>query len=576
MKQMMIKNKISEKISGADIKSRILIPLIVFAILLISTSYVSAYQKLCLGYGEGIPDDDYVCWHTLCMVCVTDAFNPTHPGNCNDINGCSVLDGGGNVDGNPPELTINGPIEGNVYSGRKVLFDITSNEPASFYYIDNINGRGRWKKIASNKHELLKKVSFKDGFNDITIKAMDRNHNEVTYDYTFYVDSKKPKLKRSYPKKGFSSGDFGVEFVEENPVDLILHYGVIGAMRTKIVDIATDCIDGGKGYSCDTSVDLADFDGQSINYYFELTDIAGSTDTGDSTLLGVDITSPVINDLQFEKDGKKVYFTIDIDEAFLEEVYYSYEDRGRIKEKKLCSKLENGICNGKASFKDGNWDINVVVLDEAGNSVSQPLSFLIDSKVPKIKKTYPKKGFSSGDFRVEFVESDPVSSTLYFGGIDGTLWESSVDLGECNVDGDKYDCEVSVDLADFYGQAIAYFFSVEDVAGNVVVSKPIGLIVDITPPVLLNPDTFWEQGLDKNNKNIYFDFEIDELNLEEVSYIDWNDSRPKWKKLCSRLDSDGHCIKKKSFKKGMHDVDVSIMDEAGNAVGFSLDEFEVI
>jgi len=370
-----------------EIKARVLVPLLLFAILLISVSYVSAYQRLCLGYGEGIPGDDYICWHTRCIVCVTDDFHPTHPNYCADITGCSAL-GDGTVDVTPPELTVNSPVEGEVYPSRKVLFDIESNEPASFYYLDNIFGRNKWKRLASNVNEISKGISQKDGFKDITIKAVDRNGNAAFYDVQFYVDSRAPKIKKSYPKKGFANGDFSVEFVEENPVSLFLHYGNSGTgYRSAELDVGTDCYDGGRGkYYCETGVVLDDYNQQDIEYWFELTDLAGTA---------------------------------------------------------------------------------------------------VESK------------------------------------------------------------------------------------------KRITLSVDTSAPDLLNPDDFWEQGSGRKNKYIYFYLEIDEPNLDEVSYIDWNDRRPRWRKLCSRL-KDGHCIKKKSFKKGWHDVDVQVLDEAGNAVGYSLDDFEVV
>ena len=125
------------------------------------------------------------------------------------------------------------------------------------------------------------------------------------------------------------------------------------------------------------------------------------------------------------------------------------------------------------------------------------------------------------------------------------------------------------------GQEIEYTMSVSDSLRSVE-SKPVKVTVDMSAPVVMNEEGFWSQGEGRYNRYIYFDIEVDEDNLDEVSFIDWTDSKPKWKRLCSRLDSDGHCEKRKSFKKGLHDVDVMVLDEAGNSVVVSVGEFGVV
>ena len=53
-----------------------------------------------------------------------------------------------------PAITINSPNNGDVFDSRRVLFDIELNEPSSLYYTDNINGRGRWKRIGTNRQSF--------------------------------------------------------------------------------------------------------------------------------------------------------------------------------------------------------------------------------------------------------------------------------------------------------------------------------------------------------------------------------------------------------------------------------------
>jgi len=378
-----------KKISMKQTKTITAILGIVLVGLLVLSS-VSAYQLLCLTYGQKLPNAQnprYSCWHDLCInICVDDFLRPTNPDFCSGFGACELF-GNGSIesDDQAPNLTVKSPENGHIYSSRKVIFDLEFDEPASIYWIDNINGRGRWKRICSNCDDSLTKgVSFKDGLNNITIKAEDRNGNEMNVSRQFRVDSKKPKINRVEPRRGFASGVFDVQFTEENPKTLTLYYG------------------------------------------------------------------------------------------------------------------------------------------RAGEYHPEP-----------------------------------------------------VNLSECDYVKKRNYCQVNVSLIEYNGKNIEYWFELVDIADTVVTSRPVWLDVDTQFPVLENPDDFWEQGEGKKNKYIYFNFEVDEENFDEITYIDWNDRRPRWRRLCSRL-KNGVCEKKKSFRRGGHEVDIQIMDEAGNAVSTERLEFWVV
>jgi len=91
--------------------------------------------------------------------------------------------------------------------------------------------------------------------------------------------------------------------------------------------------------------------------------------------------------------------------------------------------------------------------------------------------------------------------------------------------------------------------------------------------VIVNENSFWEQGAGKDAKYIYFDIEIDELNFDEVGYryVD-SRGREKYKKLCSRL-KENRCVVKKSFRDGDTLIDVWVWDEAGNSAPYDIDLF---
>ncbi len=345
---------------------------------LINVNNVNAYQRLCLGYGEGIPGDDYVCWHTKCQVCVTDQMNPTHPGYCNDIKGCSNK-GSTVLDITPPSLTVNSPSNNAVYNVRNILFDIRTNEPATYYYLDNINGRGRWKSIGSNTQSISKTINFKDGLNDITIKAVDRNKNENTTRLVFTVDSKEPKITKTFPKKGFANGDFNLEFIEENPVELVLHYGNSAVGFRQMEFYINECETVKSKKTCEDSVVLSDFNEQDIEYWFVLEDIAESVHESKHLVLSVDSSAPVLlNPASFWSRGqgkfnKYIQFNMEINEPNLEEVSFIDNSEAKPKYKKICSSLKDGKCVKKQSFKKGTHALDVRILDKAGNSFEASL-----------------------------------------------------------------------------------------------------------------------------------------------------------------------------------------------------------
>ncbi len=356
-------------------------------LILLSVNYISAYQRLCLTYGQSVPNEQnprYTCWHDSCQICVTDNNYPTHPRYCNEVSGCGSA-GEVESDETPPELTVNSPVDFEVYNSRSVLFNITSNEPASFYWIDNINGRGRWKRISGTTTSYSNALSLNDGLNNVSIKGIDRNGNEAEITRQFYVDSKKPKITGTSPKSGFIRSEFKVEFIEENPVSMALIYGNgINDYERFELNLESDCWKEKRKQICSTGeVDLGNYDGQNIEYWFELEDIAGSKDESRHIWLSVDESAPVLlNPSSFWLQGegrynKYIYFNLEIDENNFDEVtYIDWGDR-RPRWKRLCSRLRDGECEVKKSFRTGHHIIDVQINDKAGNSIGERIEFEI-------------------------------------------------------------------------------------------------------------------------------------------------------------------------------------------------------
>lgn len=361
-----------------DKKIRIIMTLSILMIMLLSVSYVSAYKLACLTYGEAVPSKQnprYTCHSDICQVCVTDTNYPTAPGYCFHGGSTSACTGGNSsFDMQPPVLTINSPVDNQVYNTKQIMFDLTTDEPASISYIDNINGRGVWKKIASGITTYKKGVSFKDGFKDITIKATDRSGNSMNITKKFTVDNTKPKIKKNLPAKGFADGNFEIQFAEQNPTSLVLHYGD----KTSSLNLGSCTIAKGI-YSCNINVDLSSFSNQKINYWFTLTDVANNVVESKPISISVDISNPIINnpDSMYTQEGKKITFGIDITEPNLKEVSYIDNSAKKPKLTKLCSKLKNGKCDKKISLNPGTHALDIYVKDAAGNSVIKPITITV-------------------------------------------------------------------------------------------------------------------------------------------------------------------------------------------------------
>ena len=365
-------------------EKKIIVISMVFLLVITLSVNALGYRLLCLNYGQKIPTNEnprFSCWHDLCQICVADNNNPTNPNYCWESKGCELL-GGTELDTTPPDLTVNSPEQDEVYNSRKVLFDLELSEPGSLYYIDNINGRGRWKRLSSNTQSYDRTISLKDGLNDLTIRAKDKNGNSVEIQREFYVDSKKPKISRTYPRRGFASGLFEVQFSEANPEELEINYGnFLTGYKEEELDIEEDCYIEKKKHYCDVSVSLDEYDGQDIKYWFELTDLADTKVKGKEVWLKVDTAFPEIGNpgKMIEKINKrKVYFNIAIEEENLDEVsYYDYSDR-RPRWRRLCSRLREGRCEKKKNFKRGEHIVDIQVMDDAGNAISERISFEID------------------------------------------------------------------------------------------------------------------------------------------------------------------------------------------------------
>ena len=377
------------------LKNRFVIGVIVGLFLIMSIVVVSAdYTLLCLRDGEKVEfskcnplmgnrycHSDITCNYCVYRNSAGTAWCPANLNQCNAIGmGCTYLGGGsggggGIIDATPPEISACSPVNDRVYNSRRQNLKCSSDEIATWYYKDLNDRKPKWKRICREKFGCDKKISFDEGENHIIIKAVDEQGNSVEVERTFRVDSKKPKISKTYPKKGFANGVFEIEFKELNPKSLILHYG----SQTQEVDLSTCTTDRRDKTRCSVEVDVTSYDGQRIYYWFVLTDVADTVAKYKRVGLYVDTSDPVLlNPDSFwsqraepgERNSKYIDFNLKIDERNLDEVSYMDLDARRPKWKRMCSRLRGGDCQKKVRFKKGAHRVDIQITDEAGNAVS--------------------------------------------------------------------------------------------------------------------------------------------------------------------------------------------------------------
>ncbi len=319
----------------------------------------------------------YTCTHTICQICV-DSKQGYAPNKCSKVGICE----GGSGPGNEPNLTLSAifPFADNgVFTKQTFFLEIYTNKIANIDLIDNVAGTQR--NLCPNCAEYRKSANFKQGFNDITIRAV-KGGEVLEKRIRFFIDNQKPRITKTLPaQKKFSSGDFIIYYDEDNIKSITLSYGSSDAPITKAL---TGC-ESGKKKNCTATVDLSSFDGQEISYWFTILDVADNLVASKPIKVLVDKTAPNVLSFNYTVDSKRksVNFMISLTDANMDKILYY--DNGATRAVNLCTTLSKDknnpsilICNKKANFRTGHHVLDMEIKDKAGNLVSRTAEFDID------------------------------------------------------------------------------------------------------------------------------------------------------------------------------------------------------
>ncbi len=255
-------------------------------------------------------------------------------------------------------------------------------------------------------------------------------------------------------------------------------------------------------------------------------------------------------------DSRRVQFNITTSDDVELIEYINLNDR-RPRWRRLCRNCdEYGFFRKKTkSLNEGENNVSFRAEDEFGFVVEKNISFFIDSKKPRIRKILPRINsvINSSEFYIKYTEDNLENINLFINGINMTKTDCEA--------GKNKECIFSdIDLSTYDGQWIEYYFEASDIVRSVQ-SRVVRVKVDTTSPVL--NVNIPEDG-EVYDRRVVFNISVSEdVRLE---YYDDSVARPRWRRLCTRCDEYGFDrLKRKSFKKGSHDILISAIDKAGNS-----------
>jgi hypothetical protein len=265
----------------------------------------------------------------------------------------------------PGEIEVSAPLQDDFYNNRMVRIHLDMSSEVSYFKYSEDGRSPRTLCRRCSSYDDIK--PFRDGFHELEIIAYFPS-GEVHKLVNFSVDTKAPKIKKTFPRRGFASGEFEVQFQEANVESIFLNYGnEERGWRVKEI-VEEECEEERSGVKCKTNVDLSDYDGEEINYWFNVSDKVKNSGESRPVKLDVDSSAPVINFFNFSDEGrKKIKFVLDITEDNFYKVYYIDNSDIRPRWSILCSRLKNGICETEKRFKLGEHNLTIKVLDKAGN-----------------------------------------------------------------------------------------------------------------------------------------------------------------------------------------------------------------
>ncbi len=270
---------------------------------------------------------------------------------------------------------VNSPVDGASYGSTYMTFNITSDTIVGQMKVtDNSYPTSLPRTLCRNCSSFYQRIYFANGWHNVTVNVADSCGVSQDTNMLFLVDSLAPRILSTYPPRNtYTNGSkFYIKYTEANLVNLTLFVNGI--------EIATGCNESGTLKTCTLSPDLSAFNGQYINYYFNITDPVRTIKSAtirvfvDTSVPTLNITSPV-NNFTY---GNAIYFqripfniTMNDDATAVSLRYYD-SNVAFPKWTYLCfrcTQYGNSIPRTVYFREPGKWhNVTFAVQDQAGNT----------------------------------------------------------------------------------------------------------------------------------------------------------------------------------------------------------------
>lgn len=326
-------------------------------------------EYACQGYCDGKGYCDYADNCIYDSTCDRDDDNDGYNDDvdCNDNNKdihpgvkdlCDQIDNDcdKDIDEDCFTITINNPAE-KEYNVK--CFDLDIEVEEELNQIEYIINNARPSLLCRNCDGYTGRKCFKEGSNNLTIKATN-DGNIYSNEINFFIDTRKPRILKTEPRgKSCVNNEFKVYYDESNVRNITLYYGDDSYTRYDCQSGKTDCL---------FDVNLDQYEGQSINYNFELRDsvnsfVSRAYEVKVDNLIDFDLVSPVNGNY-----GRGVLFEIGSNEK----IKCSYSDNGK-RPVILFSRKDS--YSGTKYFANGEHNIVINCADECGNSLIKEVKF---------------------------------------------------------------------------------------------------------------------------------------------------------------------------------------------------------
>ncbi len=239
--------------------------------------------------------------------------------------------------------------------------------------------------------------------------------------------------------------------------------------------------------------------------------------------------------------------------------YINYDDK-MPKFKLLCLKCkEYGSIRDKTLIlNEGSNSITIRATDKFGNTDEKNIELFIDSIKPVVSMTKPiRNSLTKGEFYIKYNEDNLKAMSIIYGNDHNFITKDL--YSQCNESGKNKECFFNLNISDFNGQDIMYWFNLSDNI-NSVISKQVKVKVDTSVPEININNPADNYTYLSTRGNILFNISVNENT--KIEYYDSSDIIPRWTILC------GNCnkyVRIKRLRLGEHEIFFKATDKSGNS-----------